>query len=914
MSQNVNVNLTPGGYPKEFHVSQYDMGRQLVAKVVDSTGDYSIPSGATVVLVGTKPSGFGFSLNGTVSGSTVTFSTTATVTAEYGRIPCEIRITSGDTVLGTANLMLIVEESPHQEGVIDGNSETVIPELTILVERVEAAASNVLDMQVEADTLPAGSSATYSYNEETNTATFGIPQGEAGAGTAGVVASAYSASSTYAVGDYVIHDGNLYRCTTAITTAEAFTAAHWTQVVLGDDVSNLKSDLNSYSLLAGDSELLPVAQGYWAVSDGSAVTSPNWCRSVGFIDRCLKLQTETIRMYLAACTKEGTFVGVWDGSAFTKTYNSAASFYLIDLSAWEKLYPDYHFKISFYSAQTITTNDVYDDLTVSNNLVSGLAELNDALNDDLYDESAVLWEKATYDANGRKESGNGATSDVLSEERMYINAGAKAALFLYSDGEYLGKINASYGMDKAEGSWGFYTGEVNLRSIMDRFSADGVRISLVPTDGSTITQENVQTFGDEHCIVYAKKYVTKDELFKELTAVDTSSWIKGGLGAGGEFHASDNAAMSGTLRNIIQIKLGSGLKSALFFYRGTQYVGKINANYGIDKVVGSWGFYVGQINVSDIIEALNIDADGIKVVLVPTDGTTLTTENVQDYGDANTVIYKSRIVDDDTIVTSSSYILSINHRGYSYEYPENTIPAFVKSKQMGYDAIEADLEWTSDGVPVILHDGTINRTGRNADGSAIDGTVSIGSITYEQALEYDFGIWRGEKYKGIKIPTFEQLLLICKQLGMDFWLDIKGSLSDTQADRIAEIIKGMGMDDHVIHMCGAASTLAKMSAHFPKATLLTGLHGYTAEGVNSTVETLNGLKNGTNHVLTSYYHSNMTTELYNLLSEAGLQGIAWTVEMGTINIPLDKNVYGVFTDMQNFGQEIKDELFREYLE
>ena len=136
MSQNVNVNLTPGGYPKEFHVSQYDVGRQLVAKVVDSTGDYSIPSGATVVLVGTKPSGFGFTLNGTVSGSTVTFSTTATVTAEYGRIPCEIRITNGSTILGTANCMLVVEMSPHPEGTTDGDGEQIISEITLLLQRI----------------------------------------------------------------------------------------------------------------------------------------------------------------------------------------------------------------------------------------------------------------------------------------------------------------------------------------------------------------------------------------------------------------------------------------------------------------------------------------------------------------------------------------------------------------------------------------------------------------------------------------------------------------------------------------------------------------------------------------------------------------------------------------------------------
>lgn len=54
-------------------------------------------------------------------------------------------------------------------------------------------------------------------------------------------ASAYSSSATYAVGDYVFYGGTLYRCTTAITTAETWTAAHWTVAVLGDDVSDLKS-------------------------------------------------------------------------------------------------------------------------------------------------------------------------------------------------------------------------------------------------------------------------------------------------------------------------------------------------------------------------------------------------------------------------------------------------------------------------------------------------------------------------------------------------------------------------------------------------------------------------------------------------------------------------------------------------
>ena len=66
------------------------------------------------------------------------------------------------------------------------------------------------------------------------------------------VAAQYSTSATYDVGDYVIYNGQLYRCTTAITTAESWTAAHWTAAVLGNDVGELKSALKEvYTPLNG---------------------------------------------------------------------------------------------------------------------------------------------------------------------------------------------------------------------------------------------------------------------------------------------------------------------------------------------------------------------------------------------------------------------------------------------------------------------------------------------------------------------------------------------------------------------------------------------------------------------------------------------------------------------------------------
>ena len=66
------------------------------------------------------------------------------------------------------------------------------------------------------------------------------------------VAAQYSSSSTYAVGDYVIHNDTLYRCITAITTAESWTAAHWESVTMGGELSrfNYNEQFNSFDALA----------------------------------------------------------------------------------------------------------------------------------------------------------------------------------------------------------------------------------------------------------------------------------------------------------------------------------------------------------------------------------------------------------------------------------------------------------------------------------------------------------------------------------------------------------------------------------------------------------------------------------------------------------------------------------------
>ena len=92
------------------------------------------------------------------------------------------------------------------------------------------------------------------------------------------------------------------------------------------------------------------------------------------------------------------------------------------------------------------------------------------------------------------------------------------------------------------------------------------------------------------------------------------------------------------------------------------------------------------------------------------------------------------------------------HRGVGTEFPENTMPAFEAAFAQGYEYIELDPAFTKDGKCVVLHDGTLNRTCRTADGKPLQTEIPISDITYEQALAYDAGIAKDLRFRGTKIP------------------------------------------------------------------------------------------------------------------------------------------------------------------
>lgn len=234
--------------------------------------------------------------------------------------------------------------------------------------------------------------------------------------------------------------------------------------------------------------------------------------------------------------------------------------------------------------------------------------------------------------------------------------------------------------------------------------------------------------------------------------------------------------------------------------------------------------------------------------------------------------------------------LLIAHRGGS-SFPENTMAGLEGSVETnGYKAVEFDWRFTSDGVPVALHDATINRTARNDDGTQISSSINISSITYQEALSYDFGIYKGSQYAGQRIPTLEQVLQYCKKKGAMVELDLSGRVSTAaQYKTICDTVVKCGML-HSVSFCVALSEMPNYLNN-----LDTFLACITARTTTALIDAMSAYPQIT--LACSVPLENLMAELVNYAHEKGYFVKVWTANSAAnIGICLADNVDWVITD------------------
>lgn len=107
----------------------------------------------------------------------------------------------------------------------------------------------------------------------------------------------------------------------------------------------------------------------------------------------------------------------------------------------------------------------------------------------------------------------------------------------------------------------------------------------------------------------------------------------------------------------------------------------------------------------------------------------------------------------------------IAHRGGGALAPENTLAGIREAARRGYRAVEFDVMLSADGVPVLIHDQTLERT--------TDGHGRVCELSFAQLSQLDAGGRFAPRFAGEPIPRFDQALELCRSLGLAANVEIK---------------------------------------------------------------------------------------------------------------------------------------------
>ncbi len=156
--------------------------------------------------------------------------------------------------------------------------------------------------------------------------------------------------------------------------------------------------------------------------------------------------------------------------------------------------------------------------------------------------------------------------------------------------------------------------------------------------------------------------------------------------------------------------------------------------------------------------------------------------------------------------------LIIGHRGASADAPENTLIAFDQALDAGADGIEFDVRLASDGVPVVIHDSNLKRTGLR---SAV-----VAKLTSKQLGQVDVGSWfnlrfprRAQStYTSATIPTLLDVLGHLRDRDAVLYVELKCNLKESHrlVNEVANLIKEYRIQNRVTVVSFSLDSIAEI--------------------------------------------------------------------------------------------------------
>lgn len=126
----------------------------------------------------------------------------------------------------------------------------------------------------------------------------------------------------------------------------------------------------------------------------------------------------------------------------------------------------------------------------------------------------------------------------------------------------------------------------------------------------------------------------------------------------------------------------------------------------------------------------------------------------------------------------------IAHRGLSARAPENTLAALRLALEARADALEWDVQASGDGVPIVLHDDTVDRT--------TDGSGRADALSLAELRSLDAGSWYGPSFAGQPVPSLAEALALASGRCERVYPELKSGLPPRVTARVIEDIDASG--------------------------------------------------------------------------------------------------------------------------
>lgn len=227
------------------------------------------------------------------------------------------------------------------------------------------------------------------------------------------------------------------------------------------------------------------------------------------------------------------------------------------------------------------------------------------------------------------------------------------------------------------------------------------------------------------------------------------------------------------------------------------------------------------------------------------------------------------------------------HRGASVKYPENTMAAFKGAKELGADWVELDVQQTKDGYIIVSHDSNFERvTGEN---------LNVWETTLDDIQKLDAGLFKGEEFKGEKIPLLEDVIKWAKDNKIKLNIELKPTGNEKEFEK--SVIKIINENDFKKD-CVLTSLDYEVLKNIKKEdnTIQTVYVMFVAVGDITQLEYANDF---------SIEASSIDEEMVNYIHNKGKKVYAWTIDTDeNINKMIDFNVDNIITNDVVLGKEL----------